>query len=82
VLCEAVFYILRHWTVDDFCKTLFADMSECNLSAMVEATGDNAAVMENGNVRVYSAARANNDFAVRSFDVASIDALLRMTQAQ
>ncbi len=52
MLCEAVFYILRHWTVDDFCKALFTDVAECNLSAMVEATGDNAAVMENRDMGV------------------------------
>ena len=63
MLRKPFFYILRHWTVDDFCKALFANVTEFNLSAMVEATGDNATVMENGYMRVKRAACAGNDFA-------------------
>jgi len=52
MLREPFFYILHHWAADDFSKALFADVTERNLSAVVEATGDNAPVMENCDVRV------------------------------
>ena len=52
MLREPFFYILRRWTVDNFSKAMFNDVAERNLSAMVKATGDSAAVMENCDVRV------------------------------
>ena len=52
VLRESFFYIDRFGTVDDFGERLLTDVAERNLSAMVEAAGDNATVMEYGNVRV------------------------------
>jgi len=45
MLREPFFYVLRERAVDDFGKALFADVTERNLSAVVEATGDNAAVV-------------------------------------
>ena len=47
-------------TVDDFGKRLLADVAERDLSAMVEATGDNATIVENCNVRVKRAACARD----------------------
>ena len=65
MLREPFFYILRYWTVDDFGKALFADMAERNLSAVVEATGDNATVVENCYVRVKCTASAGDSFVSR-----------------
>ena len=79
MLREPFFYIMREWAVDDFDKALFGDVSKRNFSAVVEATGDNATIVENRYVRVKCTACACDDFAVRSFDSASVDALLRMT---
>ena len=82
VLRKSFAYIAGDGIVDDFRERLFVDVSKRNLSAMIEAAGDNATVMKNCDMGIKRTASANNDFAVRSFDVASIDALLRMTQGQ
>ena len=47
VLCESFAYIAGDGTVDDFRERLLVDVSKRNLSAMVEAAGDNATVMKN-----------------------------------
>jgi hypothetical protein len=52
VLCEAFAQFAGEGRLQDFGKCLFCDVAECNLSAMVETAGNNATVMENGNVRV------------------------------
>lgn len=62
VLRESFFYIDRFGTVDDFGERLLTDVAERNLSAMVKATGDNATIVQNGNVRIERAASACDDF--------------------
>ena len=80
MLRESFADVLCGGRVENFCKALFANVAECNLSAMVKATGDNATVMKNCDVCVKCSACACNNFAAGSFDVASIDAMLRMIQ--
>ena len=41
---------------ENFCKTLVGDFSERDLSAMVETAGDDAAIVQNRNMRVEGAA--------------------------
>ena len=62
VLRESFFYIDCFGTVDDFRERLLTDVAERNLSAMVKATGDNATIVQNGNVRIERAASACDDF--------------------
>ena len=63
VLREAFADIAGSGRAENFGEALFFDVAERNLSAMVEATGDNATVMENGYMRIERAACAGNDFA-------------------
>ena len=65
MLREPFFYVLREWAIDDFGKALFTDVAERNLSAVVEATGDNAPIVENCYVRVKRTACARDDFLTR-----------------
>ena len=58
---------------------MFTDVAERNLSAVVEAAGDNAPIVEYCNMSVKCTASAGDDFAGRFFDAASFDALLWMT---
>lgn len=65
MLREPFFYIDRFGAVNDFGERLLIDVSECNLSAMVKAAGDNATVVENCYVRVKCTASAGDSFVSR-----------------
>lgn len=50
--------VLRHGTVQNFGEGLRADIAQGDLSAMVQATGYNAPVVENGHMRIQGVACA------------------------
>jgi len=76
MLREPFFYIDRFGTIDDFGERLLADVAERDLSAMIKATGDNATVMKNRNMRIQCTARAWNDFATLASFVFALRARL------
>ena len=81
VLLESFAYIAGEGSFQNFGEALVGDVPEGDLPAVIETAGDYAPVVEYGYVRIEGMARACDRSARRSFDVAPVGALLRMTLA-
>lgn len=81
VLLESFAYIAGEGSFQNFGEALVGDVPEGDLPAVIETAGDDAPVVEYCHVRVEGVARACDRSARRSFDVAPVGALLRMTLA-
>ena len=81
VLFETFAYIAGGGRVYNFGETLVGDVPEGNLPAVVKTAGDYPAVVQYGGMCVEGMACACDRFVRRSFDVAPVGALLRMTLA-
>ena len=52
VLFESFTQVLGGWRVENFCEALFCNVSEGDLTAVIETAGDYAPVVQNSHVRV------------------------------
>ena len=63
MLCESFADVLCGGRTENFCKALFVNVSESNLSAVVETASDNTPVVEYSYVGVEGAACSRNGFS-------------------